>query len=406
MRSGSMAPSIGVGDLVVVHTSDQMTAPVPGAVPKYKVGDVVAFTGQQDKNTIVTHRVNSIKAEANKFLYETKGDANNAPDNNFVTENKIIGKNTFKIPGVGKVFALAKTKEGFLALVISPAVLVILFELFNLVGEVRKMRRKKLDESAEFESPKVNNILLRILIPFILCTMFFQNSFASYADVESSNGNNLQAAQTFPQQTPHQEVPIPISSPSPSPISISNHVVISEVQITGGSSHTTEDFIELYNPTSSVINLNGFRLVNRTTGSSSDNSIRVFTSQSIPAHGYFLWCSEAKAALITCDDSTADTLSGNGSVAVRQGALDTGTIIDALSWDSSAFSLKESIDFFPDPTDNQSIERKALTTSDASSMLSTDALKGNGYDSDSNALDFTLRLISEPQNSGSLAETP
>ena len=52
------------------------------------------------------------------------------------------------------------------------------------------------------------------------------------------------------------------------------------------------------------------------------------------------------------------------------------------------------------------MERKALSTSDSTTMLGADSVKGNGYDTDSNALDFTLRLISQPQNSSSSTETP
>lgn len=240
-----MTPAIGVGDLVVVHTGSQIKTPVPGTLPKYKIGDIVAFRGQKDPGTIVTHRVTGVNVEEAKILYETKGDANNAPDGNLTTEDKIIGKSTFNIPGLGKIFAAAKTKEGFLALVIAPAVLVIIFEIANIAREISKIRRKKIDPSAEFANPVHNNVLLRILIPFILATMFFQQSFASYADVESSNGNSLTAAESF--SSTSSPGPSPSVSPSPSP-SPSPTVSPGINEFLAHPSSTNNEWVEFYNP--------------------------------------------------------------------------------------------------------------------------------------------------------------
>src|SRR3989344_7399949 len=135
VRSGSMQPAVGVGDLVIVHSKDSTVTPAPGIFPKYKVGDVVAFSGQKDAKTITTHRVVNVEGKDGKIAYTTKGDANNAPDANPVGEDKILGKAAFKIAGLGKIFALVKTKNGFLALVIMPAILVIIFEIMNVFRE-------------------------------------------------------------------------------------------------------------------------------------------------------------------------------------------------------------------------------------------------------------------------------
>ena len=42
-----------------------------------------------------------------------------------------------------------------------------------------------------------------------------------------------------------------------------DYVVINEVQITGGTGRTSDDFIRLYNPTSEIFNLKGHRLVKK-----------------------------------------------------------------------------------------------------------------------------------------------
>jgi len=50
-------------------------------------------------------------------------------------------------------------------------------------------------------------------------------------------------------------------------------------------------------------------------------------------------------------------------------------------------------------------ERKAQEGSTSEDMVNgQDRLKGNGYDSDNNSLDFIIRAIGDPQNSQSLKE--
>jgi signal peptidase len=206
VRSGSMQPAIGVGDLVVVHQSSRITAPAPGIFPKYKVGDIVAFSGGNSK-VLTTHRIVNVATVDGKISYQTRGDANNAPDDNQVSEDKILGKTTIKIAGLGKIFTIAKTRNGFLALVVLPAVMVIIFELINIVGEIARIRQKKSLAPNAGQEARPSNILIKVLLPFVVGVMFFQGSFSSYADTEISTGNLLEAAESFR----------PIASPSPTP---------------------------------------------------------------------------------------------------------------------------------------------------------------------------------------------
>src|SRR3990167_6605460 len=65
VRSGSMQPAIGVGDLVVVRAKQILNSPAIVPIPKYKTGDVVAFMAGNGK-TLVTHRVASVTIESGK----------------------------------------------------------------------------------------------------------------------------------------------------------------------------------------------------------------------------------------------------------------------------------------------------------------------------------------------------
>ncbi|OGE05576.1 signal peptidase I [Candidatus Curtissbacteria bacterium RIFCSPLOWO2_01_FULL_41_18] len=416
VRSGSMQPAIKVGDLVVVTSQTGLITPQSTKLAKYKVGDVIAFKSDENSKLFTTHRIVGKEIKDGKVFYQTKGDANNAADNNLVAEENIIGKSTFRLPYFGRLFAFAKSNVGFPILVIFPALLVIILEIINIVKELRLLRhpepfdchserseesQDKLREGSRFfgfqpqndsgNSPlRSNNNLpiLRVLLPLVIGIMFFHNSFAFFSDTATSINNTFQASQIF-----------------------TNHIVISEVQIDGGLGQANDnDFIELYNPTSSPFNLNGYRLVKRTGNAPNDTNIFTFTSSHIvPAHGYFLWANDDFTTIAVIPDVTSsDTLAASNSVALRQGNLNTGTIIDALSWDPGASSLKEGTQFNSNPGANQSMERKALSTSTASSMAigGADEFKGNGFDSNNNATDFVLRTVSQPQNSSSSPEAP
>ncbi|MEK7508902.1 MAG: lamin tail domain-containing protein, partial [Patescibacteria group bacterium] len=67
------------------------------------------------------------------------------------------------------------------------------------------------------------------------------------------------------------------SPPTPVLSAAAGHVVISQVQITGGSGQTTRDFIELYNPTETTLDLSGWKL-RKKTKTGTESSVRVFES--------------------------------------------------------------------------------------------------------------------------------
>ncbi|OGH14858.1 MAG: hypothetical protein A2860_00660 [Candidatus Levybacteria bacterium RIFCSPHIGHO2_01_FULL_37_33] len=235
--------------------------------------------------------------------------------------------------------------------------------------------------------------LLILIGIFVLAVTSYKVTFALFSSQATSTNNTFAAAEVFPPQT--------------------DHIVISEVQIKGsGTESNKKDFIELYNPTSSPKNLAGHRLVKRATPSTTDNNVFVFNSSHIiPAHGYFLWANSENgfSASILADISSTDNISTNDSIALRNGPVNTGTIVDAIAWGSThASPLVEGSSFSTNPNNaDESLERKALSTSDATSMSSgADVSKGNGFDSNNNSTDFILRTTSQPQNSSSPAETP
>lgn len=190
--------------------------------------------------------------------------------------------------------------------------------------------------------------------------------------------------------------------------SAATHVVISEVQIgQSGTGNAGHDFIELYNPTDLDIDLNGFKLVKRTTGSATDTAIKAWDSEAIvPAKGYYLWASSGWTPATAPDTTTSVTIAADNGIALRQGLENTGTIVDSVAWDEAANAFVENTAFPDDPPLDNSIERKACIGSTSESMIGSEATSGNGHDTDNNANDFVLRSAPDPQNSQSAIETP
>ena len=88
----SMTPSISPGDIVVVKKCD---------FDLLQTGDVITFV-KNEQGEIASHRIVSIDTEEN--LVRTKGDANKYEDINPVYAENIIGKVSFKIPFIGKIY--------------------------------------------------------------------------------------------------------------------------------------------------------------------------------------------------------------------------------------------------------------------------------------------------------------
>lgn len=90
--SGSMEPTIHVGDMIIINTKDN----------NYKEDDIVTF---YDVNgSFVTHRIISI----NEDEIVTQGDNNNTEDDP-ISIDSIVGKYAFRISGLGKLLSAFKS---------------------------------------------------------------------------------------------------------------------------------------------------------------------------------------------------------------------------------------------------------------------------------------------------------
>ena len=96
----SMKPTYESGDMVIV---------IPCAYEALNAGDVITYF--TDEGTVITHRVISVKREDGTVI--TKGDNNEYPDIEPVSQENIIGRVSFSIPKIGKILPVkTQSNEG------------------------------------------------------------------------------------------------------------------------------------------------------------------------------------------------------------------------------------------------------------------------------------------------------
>jgi signal peptidase I len=138
VESGSMAPAMGQGDLVV----DAPTTPTT----TYQVGDIITFHPTPGYTT--THRVVAVDAAG----ISTRGDANSTDDVGQIQPGMIVGRVVAVVPFGGYVAAFFRQPAGIAALL---AVLVGLYIAWGLVRGRKPGPSSGGDTTPPPELPKV-----------------------------------------------------------------------------------------------------------------------------------------------------------------------------------------------------------------------------------------------------------
>lgn len=180
------------------------------------------------------------------------------------------------------------------------------------------------------------------------------------------------------------------------------HVAISEVEV-GKTGAATDEFVELYNPTQSDINIDTWKLTRKTQAGAESDLVSTI-SGTIKSHGYFLFSPQtgytgsasADQAYSVSDNSITD----NNTILLYD---NNSNLVDKVGF-GTATDKEGTAETNPSP--GTSRERQANTSSTSSTMGSggIDEFNGNGEDTDNNANDFVLRNTPQPQNSLSSIE--
>lgn len=171
---------------------------------------------------------------------------------------------------------------------------------------------------------------------------------------------------------------------------VSPNLVISQFQ-PGGAANANDEFVEIHNTSSSPVDLNGYRLVYRSQNGQSDVLVPFAvwtTSTLVPAGGYYLIASNSYDGSATPDITynngtcSCAMAAAQGGLAIRNGANDTGAVIDSVGWGTITNGFNEG------------------TTTTAPGNDNGKARKQSGcQDTDSNANDFETLTPSAPRNS-------
>ncbi|MBU9722451.1 MULTISPECIES: signal peptidase I SipW [Bacillaceae] len=138
--SGSMEPEFKTGSIIAVEPGGDMT--------RFQEGDIITF--MERENMLITHRIIDVIHSGDHVMYETKGDANAAPDSELVLSENVVAKYSgFTIPYVGYIASFAQSKEGGALLLIVPGLLLIFYAGFTIWQGISEMERtnKRKDRS-------------------------------------------------------------------------------------------------------------------------------------------------------------------------------------------------------------------------------------------------------------------
>ena len=141
VMTGSMEPQYSPGDILLGKQVNADTL---------QVGDVITYLGNSGEidGKMITHQIIEIQEEQNGRRFVTKGTANNLADPP-VGADQIHSKIMFKIPLLGKLFALANTKWGFFAVFVLPLAWLVVSEVISLVKLCKNDEKEENDNEAD-----------------------------------------------------------------------------------------------------------------------------------------------------------------------------------------------------------------------------------------------------------------
>lgn len=188
--------------------------------------------------------------------------------------------------------------------------------------------------------------------------------------------------------TPRKENSAPFSGGENPPAQQENlpplKILISEVQITGGTGQSDNEFIELYNPGNVAVDLSALplKLHIRNSSGTDNHKPLTFINTTIPAKGYFLiGPASGYLGLVSLDAtysvSSGNKLVNNGGVYISKSVTADTEVLDMIGWGTQPAGGYETAAFPENPAANQSIFRQSET------------------DTDNNAADFALEALSQ-----------
>lgn len=129
--SGSMEPALKAGGIAFIG---------PVSVSSIRPGDIITYRNADDRSIQSTHRVVEVLDKEGRPVFRTKGDANEAPDAELVSPDRIVGRVRLHLPLAGYVADLLRRRTGFALFMGVPALILVAGEIRTIARELRKPR--------------------------------------------------------------------------------------------------------------------------------------------------------------------------------------------------------------------------------------------------------------------------
>lgn len=125
--SESMLPQYEIGDMIIAKETD---------ASKINIGDNVVYNGLSGdfKGKVITHQVIEKNNVNNKYKFITKGINNDIADPE-ISESQIIGKVIYKTIILSFISKIVNNTATFFFAVFIPFVLLVFFEIINVIEE-------------------------------------------------------------------------------------------------------------------------------------------------------------------------------------------------------------------------------------------------------------------------------
>jgi signal peptidase I len=97
VRSGSMVPTLGIGDVVIANWVH---------VDRIHPGEIVTFPDDIGRQQLITHRVQKVVVGPDFVHVQTKGDANAEPEQWSQPRDALVGHVYWRIPKIGRLLVV------------------------------------------------------------------------------------------------------------------------------------------------------------------------------------------------------------------------------------------------------------------------------------------------------------
>jgi signal peptidase I len=138
-KNADLDVHFNAGDLIVVKSKFDV-----GSITE---GDVITFVSQNEESYLetVTHMVKEVLRTSSGSLigFKTYGTNTGAEDAQIVEPEFILGVYSSQINGVGKVIAFMKSVPGYIVCVLTPFLLLIGYQAFNVIVLYKKYKNEQ-----------------------------------------------------------------------------------------------------------------------------------------------------------------------------------------------------------------------------------------------------------------------